>query len=190
MTGGSPKPPRSCKAVRESGTPPVNPSNPYSRPGRKARSPLKEAGRHGEASPLVSTYRRIGWMCTCGRAARPLPSRATAKAWKNSSSGWARSRRRWWPWKRPAASRRWSLRLWLGPSFPVVVVNPAQIRAVRQGARTASKDRSDRRYRHRSLCRGHQARATSFAGRGHTAFGRPGRTATADHRDDRSRTLT
>ena len=32
-----------------------------------------------DASSLVSTCRRIGWMCMCCRAARPLPSRATAR---------------------------------------------------------------------------------------------------------------
>jgi len=42
VTGGSATTLRSCKTVGEQGTSPVNPSNPNSRPGRKARSPIKQ----------------------------------------------------------------------------------------------------------------------------------------------------
>jgi transposase len=40
--GGSPTTLWSCKTGGEHGTPPINPSNPNSRPGRKARSPIKQ----------------------------------------------------------------------------------------------------------------------------------------------------
>ena len=42
MTGGSPKAPRSLKTVGEYGAPPVSPSNPNSRLGRKVRSSIRQ----------------------------------------------------------------------------------------------------------------------------------------------------
>ena len=42
VAGGSPMCPGSLKTVGERGTPPVNPSNPNSRRGRKARSPIRQ----------------------------------------------------------------------------------------------------------------------------------------------------
>src|SRR6478736_8725707 len=42
VMGGSPKRPRSLKAVGERGAPPIVPSNPNSRLGRKARSPIRQ----------------------------------------------------------------------------------------------------------------------------------------------------
>src|SRR3954466_3650794 len=42
VAGGSPMYPGSLKTVGERGPPPVNPSNPNSRRGRKARSPIRQ----------------------------------------------------------------------------------------------------------------------------------------------------
>ena len=52
MAGGGPKPPRSLKTVGESGAPSVSPSNPNSRRGRKARSPIRQ-GRVTMESSIV-----------------------------------------------------------------------------------------------------------------------------------------
>src|SRR5262245_47518326 len=42
VAGGCPTRPGSYEAAGELGAPPVNPSNPNSRPGRKVRSPLRQ----------------------------------------------------------------------------------------------------------------------------------------------------
>ena len=57
-------------------------------------------------------------MCTCGPRARRSRSAATAPAWTRWSSVWSPSPRRWWCWKRPAASRSRSPARWPPPACP------------------------------------------------------------------------
>ena len=71
--------------------------------------------------------------------------------------------------------------------LPVVVVNPAQVRAFAKAIGQRAKTDPIDAARHRPFRRGDAARAAAAAGRSHPAARRSGRPPAADRRDDRRR---
>ena len=160
MAGGSPKAPGSSKTVGELGAPPVVPSNPNSRRGRSARSPIRQ-GRVAMDTIIVGidvskdrldVAVRPEWGGVCR-------SNATPAAWSC-----------WWRGCKPLAPHMVALEATGG--FETVAAaalaaagsagggrQPGPGSRLRQGDRPARQDRSDRRRRHRPLRRGDQARS-------------------------------
>jgi hypothetical protein len=69
--------------------------------------------------------------------------------------------------------------------LPVVVVNPAQVRAFAKAKGKRAKTDPDRRRRHRRFHRGDEAQCSSAAGRGDAPVERPRRAAQPNPGDDR-----
>ena len=125
-------------------------------------------------------------MFTFSRRARPLPSRATAKASRSSSNACGR----WFRADRGRGDGRFRDRRCGRAGRGCVAGHRGQSGAgasLRPGDRTTGQDRSDPRVHDRPLRRGDQARGAQPAGRGHAIAGRSGRAQASDHRNDRRR---
>ena len=188
VTGGCPKRPGSLKTVGELGAPPVSPSSPNSRLGRKARSPIRQGwvtmdfiavGIDVSKDHLDVAVRPSGEAFTVERNAAGVEQLAErlgtlsphvvaleatggfeTVAASNACGGGTSGRHRQ-----------------SGPGAGLC-----------QGDRAACQDRSDRCRRHRPLRRGDQAAGAAAARRSDAAVGRSGRPPAADRRDDRRRT--